>query len=213
MFAHFFSSVCSIGRVFAEETRECPVGGLPATYNSFHPFCSAKQQGAPLGIFAALFIFRLTTLKPEKKWKAACSTAAVCVIDFPADLCENNEEIQYINKYHSMTVGVMKYAADAKELKELKCSPTTLFSERFHCIQQYPMVLPDSPLLYHQMSDRVSPIKIGVYYLQHPNEFYQLADNAARASFLINREILGNCLPFFRKSPQCSKHFFPDGVC
>jgi hypothetical protein len=172
-------------------------------------FVSAKQQGAPLGIFVALFIFRLTTLKPERKWKAACSTAAVCVIlTSLLTYVKINEEIQYINKYHSMTVGVMKYAADAKELKELNVPPQLYFLKGSTVYDEYPMVLPDSPLLYHQMYDRVSPIKIGVYYLQHPNEFYQLADNAARASYLIKPEMLGNYLRSSGNSPSAKSYFF-----
>lgn len=172
-------------------------------------FIGAKQQGAPLGIVVVLFTLRLMTLDHTRRWKAACASLAGGMALFSV-LCYTgiSDEIQYINKYHAMTLGVMQYETDAQQLKDLDVPPQLLLLKGTTVYDEYPAALPDSPLLYRQLYDRAGTGKIVAYYLKHPNQLTQVADDAARASYTIKPAMLGNFLKSSGKAPYAQSGFF-----
>ncbi len=170
---------------------------------------AAKQQGAVLGIVLAPFTLCLLRLEPSFLRRAAVGgmaavIGAVSVLSYAGI----GDEIRYINSYHTMTMGVMAYETDMAGLESLNVPPQMLLLKGTSAYDTYPAVLPDSTLMYRQLYDRATPVRIAVFYLSHPAALAAALNDAAKASYSIKPTAVGN----FRKSdgrpPGAQSYFF-----
>lgn len=169
----------------------------------------AKQQNAPVGVVIALFTLGLIRLRTGRRWKLAAvgMAATVCAAAGVVYFSINND-IQYLNKYHSMTMGVMEYSDSPNVLKELDVNPQFEMLKGTNAFERYPMILPDSPMMYTGMYDRISAVKLGAYYLKNPGLLMKQMDTVADASYEIKPGMVGNFLPRQGKPPLAKTRFF-----
>lgn len=172
-------------------------------------FIGAKQQGAPLGIVVVLLTLRILALYRSAVWRALTGAAAFAVgaVSLLTYL-GISDEIAYINQYHSMTLGVMRYETDADMLQAMNVPPQLLILKGTTVYTSYPAVLPDSPLLYNQMYNRISTGKIMLYYLRRPASLLHLLDDTAALSYRIKPSMTGNYLKSTGRPPGSQSYFF-----
>lgn len=172
-------------------------------------FIGAKQQGAPLGIIVVPFTLRLLVLNPTFKWKACVfGFAGLIGITSILTYVGISDEIQYLNKNHAMAMGTMKYETDANSMEKMDVPPQLMLLKGMTGYEEYPMILTDSPLLYQQMYNRISFVKIGLYYLQRPNSLVKVLDDVARASYHIKPAMVGDFLKTSGQKPMAQSYFF-----
>lgn len=170
---------------------------------------TAKQQNTPVGLLISVFMLRLMILKKERCWKTFVVISSLAVV-----LCSVityvfiSDEIEYINKYHSITLGVMRYADTEERLSDLNIDPQLNILRDTIVYDRYPVVLVNSPLLYDRLYNRVSVVTIGLYYLKHPKLFIRQLQSAASQAFMIRPNMVGNYLKSSGKPPLSKTYFF-----
>lgn len=172
-------------------------------------FIGAKQQGAPLGVIVVPFTLRLLTLSPAFKWKACVfGFAGLIGVTSILTYVGISDEMQYINQYHAVSLGIMKYETNANYMKKINIPPQLMMLKGTTGYEEYPMILTDSPLLYQQMYDRISFTKFVLYYLERPNSLVKVLDDVAHASYNIKPEMVGNFLKSSGQKPVAQSYFF-----
>ena len=154
---------------------------------------AAKAQNAPIGIIAALFVFRLYFLRKDPVWKrlsAAFSimlavVSAICYVSVPG--C-----IKVCNKYQSVFYGILKDSPSPEnDLGELgiRRDFAVLAGTHFF-MENYPMDIKD-PNFLEEIDININHFKIALYYARHPGRFIRKLRAASRkASTLMHG--LGN---------------------
>ena len=168
-----------------------------------------KQQNAPIGVLSALFLIRMITLKKENSWKYAMVASAVAVSAFSAFTYTSiSGEIQYLGKYHTVTMGVMVSESSSEELKDIDLSPQLVLLKGTTAFNRYPMILISSPKMYTLMYNHATPVKIATYYITHPNALNIILDFVAHHSYEIKPDMVGNYLKPAGQPPLAKSYFF-----
>lgn len=171
-------------------------------------FVGAKQQNAPTGFVIALFTLCLLPLSKGRVKKLITSFVALGIgVASIFTFASISRDFQYINQYHAMTMGIMDYTKSPEDLKSLGVSPQLWMLRNTTVYDLYPTIIPDSPLMYAQMYNRVSTIKFIEYYASHPNTLIRVLDSVSEKSYAIKPDMVGN----FQKSegkPALAKSYF-----
>ena len=172
-------------------------------------FAGAKQQNAPTGIIIAAFTVCFVILRRGKRWRALVAVCAsvICaasVITYVAI----SDEIQYINEYHAMTMGVMQFSQNPRVLKDLGLNPQLMILKGTTVYNRYPIVIANSPLMYSQMYNRVSTFKLAAYYLRHPDTLLAELDSVTSKAYEIKPLMVGNFLKSAGHAPLAKSYFF-----
>ena len=168
-----------------------------------------KQQNAPIGVLSAIFLIRLIILKKDKAWKYLMVASTVIVATFSVlTFTSISGEIQYINKYHSITMGVMEVEGSSADLKAINLSPQLVLLRGTTIYDRYPMMLTSSPQMYKLMYDNATPFKLAEYYLTHPASLGKILDFVALHAYEIKPNMVGNYLITAGQAPLAKSYFF-----
>lgn len=135
----------------------------------------AKAQNVPLGIVFTIFGIRLLPLRKDFLWKRAVIffcvililTTMKCYLSIP-------DRIRVCNDYQSVFYGILKDSPSPKDdLQELGLDPnlSALAGTDFF-MKEYPINIRD-PETLKQISDKINPLKVAVFYLKHPDRYLQ----------------------------------------
>jgi hypothetical protein len=98
-----------------------------------------------------------------------------------------------IDKFHSITKGVLFQAEDSeKALEELGINPSYSVLADVSAYDYYPFVEADAEVLYKGFYDRFTAGDIAIYYLKHPLYLLNMLNYAVSSTVNIRREYCGN---------------------
>ena len=98
-----------------------------------------------------------------------------------------------IDKFHSITKGVLFQAEDSeKALEELGIDPSYSVLADVSAYDYYPFIEADAKVLYKGFYDRFNSGDIAIYYLKHPVYLLNMLNYAVSSTVNIRREYCGN---------------------
>ena len=171
--------------VYISKSHNPPVSLLIGFYVSAVLLTGAKAQNAPIGLIVALFSLLLLRIKDGKMWRR---TIAVCtsllVITSVLSYFSIPGVMRVCNKYQSIFYGVLKNSQSPQsDLEELglgkeyaELAGTNYFME------EYPIDIKE-PLFLKEINRRVSPFKVGLFYLKHPKRYIEKLEITADKAF------------------------------
>lgn len=172
-------------------------------------FIGAKQQNAPLGLLFFLFALSLTTLYKNKNWRISVIVGCVVItVSSVVTYVAISGDIRYINQYDALTTGFMRYSQSANDLKAIGLDPQLEILKNSTVYERYPVILPDSPIMYKKLYNQVSVFKISLYYVKNPDLLLRQLKSAISNSFVIKAGMVGNYLKSSHKPPLAKSYFF-----
>jgi hypothetical protein len=157
-------------------------------------FIGSKQQLAPVGIIYALILFRLMitecsnsvkhTLKVITVFFVICSAVFYFSIVGPFD---------YINRYHSMTRGILIDEPGPEEiLKEFNINPQYAMLAGNTFYNPIPIIQPEDDKLVKEFYSKYSFGSIIKYYLRNPAALGKMLSIASENAYSIRPKAMGN---------------------
>ncbi|MCR4435938.1 MAG: hypothetical protein QHH06_08845 [Clostridiales bacterium] len=162
-----------------------PVAALAAFFTAALFFVAAKVQYAPVGLLVAFFGIRLMGLRKDKVWRFSIAFfCALMVVASMTSYLSVPEGIRVCNKYQTVFYGVLKDSPDPrKDLEELGMDPgLAVLAGTNYFMQQYPLDIKD-PAFSKEISEKVNPLKIALFYAKHPSRFLRKLQTAAKYGF------------------------------
>ncbi|WP_079427221.1 hypothetical protein [Clostridium oryzae] len=157
-------------------------------------FITAKQQNTPTIILLLILNTRILTLRKSKLWKliVAAGTAVIVV----ASICTYaliTQNISHINKYHAYTRGILSESSDQEKDTEalgLNKKFTILNGTTYY--DKYFIENPESKRMNEEFYKNLSYFSIIKYYLTHIDKLSGKLNMAAKNSFIIRPDAIGN---------------------
>ncbi|WP_010274010.1 glycan biosynthesis hexose transferase WsfD [Paenibacillus senegalensis] len=170
----------------------------------------AKVQNAPVVLILLLIGIRLWGLSPAKLWKAAVVTgSALLVLTSVAAYTAINKDIKVINQFQTVFYGILKTSETPEEdLRELGLNPD------WAVLAGYNYFVPDMPLdikdpeFEAELREHISHSKVALFYLKHPQRFWNILSIAAEHAFTIKPTYMGNYEKEEGQSPGALSHAF-----
>jgi hypothetical protein len=167
---------------------------LAAFFASAACLAAAKTQTAPVGLLLALLGCRFRRLRGDRRWRrtwlwgTALLTLAAAGIYVAAP-----KEFKAINQYQSVFNGVLHGSADpARDLGELGIDPRLAVLAGTNYFTERPPIAPDDPLMAPMFYDRISHLRIALFYMAHPARLLDNLRCVADNAMMIRPAYLGN---------------------
>lgn len=156
----------------------------------------SKQQLAPVGILVAVVLFRLFMTNKKKVFRYTALTLTVTIMVSALYFYKSiTGEFDYINRYDSMTRGVMLYESDPEAiLKEFNINTQySMLQETNHLyLNVIPTILSNDEKLKKEFYSKYSFFSILGFYLKHPTVFGKMINFAAINGYSIRPKVIGN---------------------
>lgn len=146
---------------------------------------AAKAQNAPIGLMLALFGFGLLRLRKDKAWKRVTVFFSLLLVStMVVSYASVPDSIRVCNKYQSIFFGVLKDSpAPEDDLRKLGMEEDlAVLAGTNYFMQEYPLDI-KAPEISEEISRKVSPFKVAMFYLKHPSRFLQKLEIAAGNGF------------------------------
>ncbi len=145
----------------------------------------AKSQNAPVGIVLVIFCIGFYRLRKDTPWKSMIAVGCtLLLLTSYAAYASVPESIKVCNKYQTVFYGVLKGSnAPANDLQKLGIrQDLSVLAGTNYFMKQYPIDI-KSPYVQKEISEKVNPLKITLYYLKNPGRFVEKLDIAAQNGF------------------------------
>lgn len=155
---------------------------------------TSKQQNAPMGILIALVGLFAAFARAGRAWRmsAACGMALLMLAGI-ASYGLIPQEFVNINKYHSLTRGVLPDSKDPEQaLKSLGIDPQFSLLSGTTYYEPYTTVDVNSNLMLEQFYGKYGFVSIAVYYIAHPDQALRMLNLAAQDAFVTRPPSIGN---------------------
>lgn len=159
-------------------------------------FMGSKNQFAASGILAALLLLILIPMVIRRQKIVAgitlmCACALVALaLSFYKDI---DEDIYLINKYHSVTRGLILYEPSADQLLvDIGVDPKYEVLKGSIFFDYTPLIHPRDAVLLDDFYAHYDLFKLTKYYLLNPNQLYKVLSMGGKNSFSIRPEVIGN---------------------
>lgn len=153
----------------------------------------SKVQNAPVGILLALLCLRLALLKKGGSWRRYTAAFAVLLVLVSVGIYKSLPyEIRIINQYQTVFYGVLKDSpAPVEDLRELGLPEKLAINAGTNYFEEAPLDQHD-PVFAEEYYPRFSHMKVALFYLKHPQRFYQKLEVAAENGMTLQPTYLGN---------------------
>ncbi|QAA30876.1 DUF2334 domain-containing protein [Clostridium manihotivorum] len=157
-------------------------------------FIGSKQQLAPVGIIYSLILFRLIITESSKSLKHALKfLIALFVICSAIFYFSIVGPFDYINRYHSMTRGVLIDEPGPEEiLKEFNINPQYAMLAGNTFYNPIPVIQPEDDKLMKEFYSKYSFGSIIKYYLKNPAALGKMLSIASENGYSIRPTAMGN---------------------
>ncbi|MDP4088974.1 MAG: hypothetical protein Q8930_06845 [Bacillota bacterium] len=157
-------------------------------------FVTAKQQNAPVTVVILILSIRLSALRKDKLWRLVILCFSVIIIGSSAFVYfSTSKDIAHINQYHSLTRGVLENSADIqKDTEEVGLDSKYSMLQGTTYYDRYSLEAPESDQMNDEFYSKYGIPSIMRYYLNHPDRLNEKLNIAAKNSFTIRPEVLGN---------------------
>lgn len=145
----------------------------------------AKAQNAPMGLLLAVFGLGLLRLRKDKRWRrAVVFGSTLLVVTMTVSYASVPDGIRVCNKYQSVFYGILKDSpAPEADLQELGLTEElAVLAGTNYFMQEYPLDI-KNPVLLEEISRKVNPFKVAMFYLRHPARFIEKLEIAAENGF------------------------------
>lgn len=152
----------------------------------------AKVQNAPIGLLLALFSLRLAGLRQGGGWRKRCLwLAGILAVVSLATYFSLPREIKIINQYQTVFYGVLKDSpTPERDLEELGLPVKLAVNAGTNYFEGAPISQRD-PVFDREYYPRFSHLKVGLFYLKHPDRFLDKMELAAEQGMTIRPYYLG----------------------
>ena len=179
---------------------------------------TAKQQNAPLGVLLGLLCIPMLLGLPYKQAErkkrqkrvaaAAVCSFALCTCGIAVYLLIPGEFVD-INKYHSMTRGILMTSQNPETaLEQFDIDPQYSLLDQSIYYERYPAADVEGEELKAHFYPKYGFISVAGYYLGHPQELLQMVDYAAKNAYSIRPEAIGNYERSAAEEPGAKTSFF-----
>lgn len=145
----------------------------------------AKTQNAPIGIVLIIFFISLYRLRKDTPWKSmiALGCTLILLTSYAAYASVPNE-IKVCNKYQTVFYGILKGSkTPSDDLKKLGIKQDlSVLAGTNYFMKEYPIDI-KSPYVQKEISEKVNPLKVAMYYVKNPGRFIEKLDIAAQNGF------------------------------
>jgi len=147
----------------------------------------AKAQNAPIGIILALFGIRLMSLRKDVLWKTTGAAFSVLLVAISTvSYVFIPEEIKMCNRYQAVFYGILKDSPNPeKDLEELGIrQDLAVLAGTDYFMKEYPVNIKD-PSFRKEIKSKVTPAKVGLFYIKHPERYLQKLKVTAKNGFTL----------------------------
>ncbi|MBP1991832.1 glycan biosynthesis hexose transferase WsfD [Paenibacillus eucommiae] len=154
----------------------------------------SKQQNAPVGIIAALMGLALIFIRKGKSYRLWTSFSLVLLfLSGIVAYTMISKEFVYINQYHAMTRGVLMQSANPEDaMKSFDINEQYAILKGAIYYEPFSTVDVNSKKLEEHFYSKYSFTSILAYYLVHPDQLGSIFQIAAKNSFTIRPDAMGN---------------------
>ena len=154
----------------------------------------ASKRGIIVGIFMVVFSLLLVRVLDGYREKILmCVSGVLLSAAFLCCMLWGNQEFNEIDKFHSMTRGVLLESLDpVKTLDEFGIDASYSVLTDTSLYDGYPVSEVSNPLVQQGFLDQYDTGELFLYYLKHPKELVMLWDLGVKAGFSLRREYCGN---------------------
>ncbi|GKU26171.1 hypothetical protein [Clostridium folliculivorans] len=157
-------------------------------------FIGSKQQLAPIGILYCLVLLRLLIITRDKHIKQTIKIlTGTFLVSSAIFYFSIVGPFDYINRYHSMTRGVLLNEANPEEvLSEFRISSqySILAGNIFY--KSMPVIDPNDNKLMNEFYSKYSFGSILKYYTKNPRAFSKIMSIASENAYSIKPDVMGN---------------------
>lgn len=173
-------------------------------------FVGSKQQLSPVGFLVALVLFRLFMTNKRKNFRCI---ALICIITIIASALYFYKSISgdfdYINRYYSMTRGVLLYEWNPDQiLKQFNINTQYSMLQKTVGFNKLPVIDPNSDKLKKEFYSKYSVLSIVIFYLKNPRIFGKMINFGVINGYSIRPRVLGNYEKKEGKAFGQQSHFF-----
>lgn len=155
---------------------------------------TSKQQNAPVGILIAVLGVFLVAIRRRRAYRIGVASAlAALLLAAMATYTLIPKEFVNINKYHSMTRGILMGSDDPEEtLRSFGIDRQYAILNDSIYYELYTTIDVDSPTLERDFYSKYGFGSIVAYYAAHPKQAFGMLDLAAKGAFQIRPPAMGN---------------------
>ena len=218
VFVSFITAISSALLVFQKRYHPYP---LIAIYIiSSLVLTTAKQQNAPLGVLLGILIipvmvsaFKQKPVVDPRKARlrrfviVGCSLL-LCVCGIVVYMIIPQEFVD-INKYHSMTRGILMTSQNPETALEFfNINPQYSLLDGTIYYERYPEADVEGKELKTEFYPQYGFVSVAAYYALHPREFFEMLNTAAKNAYVTCPEGIGNYQRSADKAPGAKTYFF-----
>lgn len=173
-------------------------------------FIGSKQQLAPIGILVAILFIRIFFIEKGKLFKFVnIGLATISVLSSAYLYLSISGDFDYINRYHSMTRGVLLYEWKGEELlNEFDINPQYSLLQETIYFNNVLNINPTSDKFKKEFLEKYSVTKVLKFYIAHPQIFLKMIRYSIENGYSIKNKVIGNYEKSEGKPPAAQTKFF-----
>jgi hypothetical protein len=157
-------------------------------------FIGSKNQYSPNGILCFFILTSMLLLRVPNWKKALTVVLGVVLLVFSIWMYfQIDDNIYLINKYHTITRGVMLFEPDAQRIaKKIGLDEQFALLAGTIYFDKTPVIDPKDEILLTDFYSKYDIFSIALYYFKNPSAFSKIMKFGLKNSFAIRPEVIGN---------------------